>query len=110
MEREAVEDLRTELLIGRVRLFRNPDGQLTKVRDHVQLRVAWIPPGGLPEEASYLVRETEPRGFPSGLRRSKDSLETTANSMIVNDLPDFMRFSLDISFEGNEAVWLVENE
>eukprot|EP00746_Dinoflagellata_sp_MGD_P168462 gnl/MRDRNA2_/MRDRNA2_99953_c0_seq1.p1 gnl/MRDRNA2_/MRDRNA2_99953_c0~~gnl/MRDRNA2_/MRDRNA2_99953_c0_seq1.p1 ORF type:complete len:388 (-),score=69.08 gnl/MRDRNA2_/MRDRNA2_99953_c0_seq1:174-1304(-) len=101
MEDAEIERLRVELVTGGARLFRDPTGRLTKMKDHVQLRVLG------PTRESYLIRETKPRGFVSGLRNSKESIGAAARRVTTQSLPKCIALCIIFQdFHKDDGVWI----
>jgi ankyrin repeat protein len=101
MEDGEIERLRVELVTGGARLFRDPTGRLTKMKDYVQLRVL------SPTRDSFLIRETQPRGFVCGLRNSKESIGSAARRVTGQSLPKCIALCIIFQdFHKDDGVWI----
>jgi len=101
MEEQEVEMLRVELVTGGARLFRDPASRLTRVKDYIQLRVL------APNREGFLVRETQPRGFVTGLRNSKEPIMVAARRIANLMLPKCVAISIDLQdFHKDDGVWI----
>lgn len=98
-----IERLIGELVSSVCRLFSSPDGTVTKVTDHVVLRVQ------TPDEEAVLVRESKPTGCPMMPRRGTETLEAVAKKL-VNGLPPFLRSELVVEpFHPDNGSWVMRD-
>jgi len=101
LEETEVDRLRVELITGGARFFREPTGRLTRVRDYIQLRVL------NPTRDGFLIKETKPRGFPTGLRNCKETIMAAARRVANQTLPRCVSLSIELQeFHKDDGVWI----
>jgi len=84
-EQKEVERLSYDLRTHKVRLFRDPSGQLTAVQDFIILYIIG------PDNEQTLVRESTPYGIPTVARKTSMSVENAAQLLIRTELPQFLQ-------------------
>lgn len=84
-EQKEVERLAYDLRTQKVRLFKDPAGDLTAVQDFVIVYITG------PDYEQTLVRESAPYGIPVGPRKTTLPLDMAAGMLIRTDLPQFLQ-------------------